>query len=144
MDFKKRLRSALNIDEMKTKVLFFILLSTAVLVSCSKTRNAETQTKDDCTNVLHQPSATVDTTALLDDALPSAVDSTAVLEEASSSSSRHANSSSCSSGYSNSYADDADDYEDELSSTSSNDNYLLGFDDDVDDEHDMEIYMEDY
>ena len=27
---------------------------------------------------------------------------------------------------------------------SPNDNYLLGFDDDVDDVHDMEIYMEDY
>ena len=129
---------------MKTKVLFIILLSAAVLVSCSKTRNAETETKDDCTDVLQHPSAIVDTTTLLDDAQPSAVDTTAVLDKASSSGSRAANSSGYSSGYSGSYADDAEDYEDELSSTSSNDNYLLGFDDDVDDEHDMEIYMEDY
>ena len=37
-----------------------------------------------------------------------------------------------------------DDYWEEKRKHSPNDNYLLGFDEDVDDVHDMEIYMEDY
>lgn len=35
-------------------------------------------------------------------------------------------------------------YWDEVRKSSPNDNYLLGFDEDVDDVHDVEIYMEDY
>ncbi len=47
--------------------------------------------------------------------------------------------------YSSSYSNDSDDdYWEEVRKTSPNDNYLLGFDEDVDDVHDMELYMEDY
>ena len=35
-------------------------------------------------------------------------------------------------------------YWEEKRKTSPNDNYLLGFDEDVDDVHDMELYIEDY
>ena len=54
-------------------------------------------------------------------------------------------SSSSSSSYS-SYNDDETetDYWDEFRKHSPNDNYLLGFDEDVDDVHDMELYIEDY
>ena len=51
---------------------------------------------------------------------------------------------SSSSSYSN-YSDDSDDdYWAEKRKHSPNDNYLLGFDEDVDDVHDMELYMDDY
>ena len=36
------------------------------------------------------------------------------------------------------------DYWEDKRKTSPNDNYLLGFDEDVDDVHDMELYIEDY
>ena len=39
---------------------------------------------------------------------------------------------------------ESDAYLRELRKHSPNDNYLLGFDEDVDDIHDMEIYIEDY
>ena len=51
-------------------------------------------------------------------------------------------SSSSYSGYSSS--DGEGDYWEETRKHSPNDNYLMGFDEDVDDVHDMEIYMEDY
>ena len=54
-------------------------------------------------------------------------------------------SSSYSSSSSSSYSDDSDDdYWEEKRKHSPNDNYLLGFDEDVDDVHDMELYIEDY
>lgn len=40
--------------------------------------------------------------------------------------------------------DEEDAWWEEDTQQSSDDNYLLGFDDDVDDTHDMELYMEDY
>ena len=40
--------------------------------------------------------------------------------------------------------EEPEDYWEEKRKHSPNDNYLLGFDEDVDDVHDMEIYMEDY
>jgi len=56
-----------------------------------------------------------------------------------------ARSYSSSSSYSSSFSDDSNgDYWEEKRKHSPNDNYLLGFDEDVDDVHDMEIYMEDY
>lgn len=57
---------------------------------------------------------------------------------------------SSSSGSNYSSSSDEDDYRDENDyweekrKHSPNDNYLLGFDEDVDDVHDMEIYIEDY
>ncbi len=52
---------------------------------------------------------------------------------------------SSSPSYSSSYNNDSEsDYWEEKRKHSPNDNYLLGFDEDVDDVHDMELYMEDY
>lgn len=48
-----------------------------------------------------------------------------------------------SSSYSSSQ-EERGDYWEEKRKHSPNDNYLLGFDEDVDDVHDMELYMEDY
>lgn len=41
-------------------------------------------------------------------------------------------------------SNDEGDYWEEKRKHSPNDNYLLGFDEDVDDVHDMELYIEDY
>ncbi len=50
-----------------------------------------------------------------------------------------------SSDYSYSSDDEPEsDYWDEMRKHSPNDNYLIGFNEDVDDVHDMELYMEDY
>lgn len=46
--------------------------------------------------------------------------------------------------YSNYDSEESSDYWEEKRKHSPNDNYLLGFDEDVDDVHDMELYMEDY
>ena len=59
----------------------------------------------------------------------------------------YSNNYSSSSSYSSSYSDDSEeegDYWAEKRKHSPNDNYLLGFDEDVDDVHDMELYIEDY
>ena len=53
-------------------------------------------------------------------------------------------SSSSTYSYSSHSDDSGGDYWDEQRKHSPNDNYLLGFDEDVDDVHDMELYMEDY
>ena len=45
---------------------------------------------------------------------------------------------------SSSYSSEESDYWEEKRKHSPNDNYLLGFDEDVDDVHDMELYMDDY
>ena len=45
---------------------------------------------------------------------------------------------------SSTYTTEPDEYWEEFKKHSPNDNYLLGFDEDVDDVHDMELYMEDY
>lgn len=53
-------------------------------------------------------------------------------------------------GYSDYYEEDGEeddpnqDYWEKMRKHSPNDNYLLGFDEDVDDVHDMELYIEDY
>lgn len=52
--------------------------------------------------------------------------------------------SNTSSSYSNYNGEESSDYWEEKRKHSPNDNYLLGFDEDVDDVHDMELYMEDY
>ena len=52
--------------------------------------------------------------------------------------------SNASSSYSNYDSEESSDYWEEKRKHSPNDNYLLGFDEDVDDVHDMELYMEDY
>ena len=56
------------------------------------------------------------------------------------------NNYSSSSSYSSSYSDETEegDYWSEKRKHSPNDNYLIGFDEDVDDVHDMELYIEDY
>ena len=53
-------------------------------------------------------------------------------------------SSTSTSSHSNYSDESGSDYWEEQRKHSPNDNYLLGFDEDVDDVHDMELYMEDY
>ena len=53
-------------------------------------------------------------------------------------------SQATSSSYRSYSEEESSDYWEEKRKQSPNDNYLLGFDEDVDDVHDMELYMEDY
>ena len=131
---------------MKTNVLLISLLCAGVFVSCTRTRNAEQQTIDWDNIELNRYEPATDTIMCVEDEeFSSASVPTCVDKPVSSSPSHSSNNYNYSSenNYSSSYTSD-EDYWEEKRRTSPNDNYLLGFDEDVDDVHDMEIYMEDY
>lgn len=71
---------------------------------------------------------------------PSSTKANSTQSSAASTRSSQSNSSS----YASDSEEQSDDYLEEIRKHSPNDNYLLGFDEDVDDVHDMEIYIEDY
>ena len=124
---------------MKAQNYLFTIL-TVVLMGCTKAQVAEEQTfvSEDSTEVISlEPE--IDTMNLVIEEEPYipvvAVDP--VVEKPTYASSSYRSSSS--------YESESEgDYWDEKRKHSPNDNYLLGFDEDVDDVHDMEIYMEDY
>ena len=131
---------------MKTNLLFFISLTMVMLVGCNKPRSVEQQILS-IENPKLNPSkrVVVDTIPLfVEDEEPSAILEQPKVEEPVFSHTSHSSATYedySSDDYSSSYDDD---YWEEKRKTSPNDNYLLGFDEDVDDVHDMEIYMEDY
>lgn len=123
---------------MKAQNYLFAIL-TVVLMGCTKAQVAEEQTfvSEDSTEVISlEPE--IDTMNLVIEEEPYipvvAVDP--VVEKTT-----YASSSYSSSSYE---SESEGDYWEEKRKHSPNDNYLLGFDEDVDDVHDMEIYMEDY
>ena len=132
--------------DMKTNLLFFISLTMVILVGCKKPRSVEQQILS-IENPKLNPSkrVVVDTIPLfVEDEEPSAILEQPKVEEPVYSHTSHSSATYedySSDDYSSSYDDD---YWEEKRKTSPNDNYLLGFDEDVDDVHDMEIYMEDY
>ena len=117
-----------------------------MLVGCNKPRSVEQQILS-IENPKLNPSkrVVVDTIPLfVEDEEPSAILEQPKVEEPVYSHTSHSSATYedySSDDYSSSYDDD---YWEEKRKTSPNDNYLLGFDEDVDDVHDMEIYMEDY
>ena len=117
-----------------------------ILVGCNKPRSVEQQILS-IENPKLNPSkrVVVDTIPLfVEDEEPTAILEQPKIEEPVYSHTSHSSATYedySSDDYSSSYDDD---YWEEKSKTSPNDNYLLGFDEDVDDVHDMEIYMEDY
>ena len=123
---------------MKAQNYLFVIL-TVVLMGCTKAQVTEQQTivsKDSTEAYSLEPE--IDTMNLVIEVEPYipvvAVDP--VMEKRSYASSSYSTSS---------YESESEgDYWEEKRKHSSNDNYLLGFDEDVDDVHDMEIYMEDY
>lgn len=124
---------------MKAQNYLFAIL-TVVLMGCTKAQVAEEQTfvSEDSTEV-NSLEPEIDTMNLVIEEKPYipvvAVDP--VVEKPTYTSSSYRSSSS--------YESESEgDYWEEKRKHSPNDNYLLGFDEDVDDVHDMEIYMEDY
>lgn len=123
---------------MKAQNYLFVIL-TVVLMGCTKAQVTEQQTivsKDSTEAYSLEPE--IDTMNLVIEVEPYipvvAVDP--VMEKRSCASSSYSTSS---------YESESEgDYWEEKRKHSPNDNYLLGFDEDVDDVHDMEIYMEDY
>lgn len=135
---------------MKTNFLLFIALGMVMLVSCNKPRSSEQQTVSIDTPAVDLSKAEADTLPLLvDEPESTPVVSSPTIEEpktrSTSYTAEYEDNYSSDDDYSSSYSDSSDDdYWEEMRKTSPNDNYLLGFDEDVDDVHDMELYMEDY
>ena len=123
---------------MKAQNYLFMILA-VVLTGCTKAQVTEQQTieSEDSTEA-YSLEPEIDTMNLVIEEEPYipvvAVDP--VVEKTT-----YASSSYSSSSYE---SESEGDYWEERRKTSPNDNYLLGFDEDVDDVHDMEIYMEDY
>ena len=124
---------------MKAQNYLFVILA-VVLIGCTKSQVVEQQTfvSEDSTEA-YSLEAEIDTINLVIEEEPYipvvAVDP--VVEKPTYASSSYSSSSS--------YESESEgDYWEEKRKHSPNDNYLLGFDEDVDDVHDMEIYMEDY
>ena len=119
---------------MKAQNYLFAIL-TVVLMGCTKAQVAEEQTfvSEDSTEVISlEPE--IDTMNLVIEEAVVAVDP--VVEKPTYTSSSYSSSS---------YESESEgDYWEEKRKHSPNDNYLLGFDEDVDDVHDMELYIEDY
>ena len=123
---------------MKAQNYLFAIL-TVVLMGCTKAQVEEEQTfvSEDSTEA-YSLEPEIDTMNLVIEEEPYvpvvAVDT--VVEKRSYASSSHGSSS---------YESESEgDYWEEKRKHSPNDNYLLGFDEDVDDVHDMELYIEDY
>ena len=123
---------------MKAQNYLFAILA-VVLMGCTKAQVAEQQTieSEDSTEA-YSLEPEIDTMNLVIEEEPYipvvAVDP--VVEKTT-----YASSSYSSSSYE---SESEGDYWSEKRKTSPNDNYLLGFDEDVDDVHDMELYIEDY
>ena len=123
---------------MKAQNYLFAILA-VVLMGCTKAQVAEQQTieSEDSTEA-YSLEPEIDTMNLVIEEEPYipvvAVDP--VVEKTT-----YASSSYSSSSYE---SESENDYWEEKRKHSPNDNYLLGFDEDVDDVHDMELYIEDY
>ena len=126
---------------MRTSNLIILAVLATVFVGCSQSQTTEQKIVEEVDSTeAYAPEPDFDSVNFVIEESVQPVEpiSTPSRKETSSSS-----YSSSSSSYS-SYSDNSSDYWEEKRKTSPNDNYLLGFDEDVDDVHDMEIYMEDY
>ena len=123
---------------MKAQNYLFAIL-TVVLMGCTKAQVAEQQAieSEDSTEA-YSLEPEIDTMNLVIEEEPYipvvAVDP--VVEKTTYASSSYSSSSH--------ESESESDYWEEKRKHSPNDNYLLGFDEDVDDVHDMELYIEDY
>lgn len=124
---------------MKAQNYLFVILA-VVLTGCTKAQVTEQQTiESEDSKEAYSLEPEIDTMNLVIEEEPYipvvAIDP--VVEKRSYASSSYSSSSS--------YESESEgDYWEERRKTSPNDNYLLGFDEDVDDVHDMELYIEDY
>ena len=127
---------------MKTHTIILSLFF-MTLIGCTKSqKNEQPKTEAENTTETYSPEPEFDSVNLfieetVQPAIPVSTPSASKENGSSSYSSRSHSSSS--------YESKSEgDYWEEKQKHSPNDNYLLGFDEDVDDVHDMELYMEDY
>ena len=121
---------------MKKEV--YILVICLAVCACSKREKQEQQTETVAQEERVTDSAVVEDVPLI------VVEKVEVPAPVESKPAKEKSVSYSSSYHTSSYSSDEGDYWEEKRKTSPNDNYLLGFDEDVDDVHDMELYMEDY
>lgn len=118
--------------------LHILLLCSCVFVGCTKHQpSGQTSEQDSVTTSVELVSDEVDTICA---AVPKEMQKPLTKEEKMTA---QRLSQITSSSYSSSQ-EERGDYWEEKRMQSPNDNYLLGFDEDIDDVHDMELYMEDY
>ena len=124
---------------MQHKAIIYIFCACA-LIGCTKASTKEVSSQ--CDSIL-------DTTQILvDTILPDVVEGVSSYEEAKADCQSLVEpshrSSTGSFSYNSSNYENSEVYWEDKRKHSPNDNYLLGFDEDVDDVHDMELYMDDY
>lgn len=143
---------------MKEKIFIFLLVLPVVLAACTRQNQEATKlksqdsTSQESTNQSKSTTIAQEVDSVIILGSISTIDSIQTTKPKSCTPSqtkyRHQTSTQSTSAASSRYSyeddDDDEDYYDNLRKYSPNDNYLLGFDEDVDDVHDMEIYMEDY
>lgn len=124
------------------KKLPYLLITCAIVCACARNDKQQEQQTENTTQEVFVPDTSIVEEVVSDIIVeveqPTVVESKPVKEKPVSRSSSYSGSSSSSSSSGES------DYWEEKRKHSPNDNYLLGFDEDVDDVHDMELYMEDY
>lgn len=122
--------------------LLYLLIICAIVCACASSDKQQEQQIENTT----QEEIVLDT-AIVEEVVsdivieveqPTVVESKPIKEKPVSRSNSYSGSSS---SYS---CSEESDYWEEKRKHSPNDNYLLGFDEDVDDVHDMELYMEEY
>lgn len=136
-----------------TKKLLILSLLVLALFACTNPANTDQAASSVETNMNTVATEQADSVQDLSEQLaPVIIETEAEAEPAKSApttdkptATAHTTTSSSSPAYS-SYdkVEEESDYWEEQRKHSPNDNYLMGFDEDVDDVHDMEIYMEDY
>lgn len=124
------------------KKLLFVLLSMAMLAGCTSSKKTEDQSTTVAPDTIEATEEIAEEVIEMEYSEPESAPAPKPTSAPSRSS--DSNSSSSSSSYYYDEEEGEGDNWEERRKHSPNDNYLLGFDEDVGDVHDMEIYMEDY
>lgn len=122
------------------KKLLYLLIACAIVCACVRNDKQQEQQTENTTQKVFVPDTAIVKEVVSDIVVeveqPTVVESKPTKEKSTPRSNSYSSSSS--------YSSEESDYWEEKRKHSPNDNYLLGFDEDVDDIHDMELYMEDY
>ena len=127
---------------MKTHTIILSLFL-MTFIGCTKSQtNEQPKTEAENTTEAYSPEPEFDSVNLfIEETVQPAIPVSTPSSSKETGSSSYSSSSYSSSPYE---SESEGDYWEEKRKHSPNDNYLLGFDEDVDDVHDMELYIEDY
>lgn len=120
---------------MKFLDLAIVYFISIFLFSCAKQQTSEQMTEHDSAATITEETPVIELTEM------ASYPPKEVEQIQSETQPRPLNTSSSYSSYD---SEESSDYWEEKRRHSPNDNYILGFDEDVDDVHDVELYMEDY